>query len=380
LARLGRDENVSVMRILNLIQCANLGGMERASLRLMRALQALGHDLTLISLNPIGGLASLLAEVGIPAIGLDYSKRGRILSFIDLKRTIERARADALIMTGHNLAASLALGNVCRGRRMLAMHYHHEGVMPPWRWRLIYWAARRQFRIVSFPSDYVRREAEALYPALAPMAVTIRNPLPLPPPPDPALRRAFRQRIGVPADAPLIGNAGWLIQRKRFDVFLRTAAELLAVRPDAHFVVSGDGEKRGALLELTRTLGIADRIVWTGWLNEMTPFYAGIDVLLFNSDWDAFPTTPLEAMSHGLPVVASVEHGGLGEVLDPTTGWLLPRHDPQAIAAALALSLTPEGRRRGDNARRRVDVTSNPAAIARTVEFELKGPARAAAG
>src|SRR5688572_5986271 len=134
------------MRILNLIQCANLGGMEQASLRLMRALRARGHELNLISLNPIAGLGPLLERAGIPAISLEYSTRGKIACFFDLRRTIRRLHADALMMTGHNLAASLALGDVCREHRMMAMHFHHEGVMPPWRWRLIYRAAERQFR------------------------------------------------------------------------------------------------------------------------------------------------------------------------------------------------------------------------------------------
>jgi glycosyltransferase involved in cell wall biosynthesis len=368
------------MRILNVIQCANLGGMEQASVRLMRALQARGHELKLISLNRIGGLGPLLERAGIPAIGLDYSTRGRIASFLDLKRTIRKERADALIMTGHNLAASLALGNVCRGHRMMAMHYHHEGVMLPWRWRLVYRVAKLGFQTVTFPSDYVRREAEAIYPPIRSITRTIRNPLPLPPPPDPRKRPAFREWIGVPADAPLIGNAGWLIRRKRFDVFLHTAAELLAARPDAHFVIAGDGEERSALEELAGTLGISHRIAWAGWLSEMTPFYAGIDVLLFNSDLDALPTTPVEAMSHGLPVVASLKHGGLGEVLDSTTGWLLSRHDPKALAAAVVEALSPEGRSKGSDARQRVRAAADPDAIATAVETRLKGAERAETG
>jgi glycosyltransferase involved in cell wall biosynthesis len=365
------------MRILNIMQCANLGGMERASFRLMRALQSRGHELRLISLNPIKALGPRLKDAQIPAFGLDYAHCGKIDFFWDFRRVIGKERADALIMTGHNLAASLALGNVCRGRRMLAIHYHHEGVMPAWQWRLIYCAARAQFQSISFPSDYVRREAEAIYPPIQSISETVRNPLEVPPPFDPLVREAFRGKIGVPIGAPLVGNAGWLIRRKRFDVFLHAAAELLQRRQDAHFVIAGEGEESGKLRELAISLNIEKRVSWCGWLNELTPFYAGIDVLLFNSDWDAFPTTPIEAMSHAVPIVASASHGGLGEILDSDCGWLIDRHSPRELSDAIIEALSPEGRFRAERARRRVAEISDPAKIAETVERKLCGAVHA---
>ena len=360
------------MRILNLIQCANLGGMEQASLRLMHALQARGHDLRLISLNPVAGLGPLLEKAGIAARGLEYEARGKLASFLDLRRAISAERPDALIMTGHNFATSLALGGICK-RRMMAMHFHHEGVMPAWRWRLIYRAAKAQFQTITFPSDFVRREAEAIYPPVRSIAETIRNPLDLPPARDPAARKAFREWIGVPEDAPLIGNAGWLIQRKRFDVFLQTAAKIIALRPKAHFVIAGGGVMLESLQRLSTSLGIAERVSWTGWLSDLAPFYGGIDVLLFNSDWDAFPTTPVEAMSHAVPVVASLEHGGLGEILDKDCGWLIERHDPEVLAEAVLAALSPEGPVRAERARGRIAASCNPAKIAETVEQRLLG-------
>jgi glycosyltransferase involved in cell wall biosynthesis len=360
------------MRIVNVIQCTNLGGMEQASLRLMKALMARGHELSIISLNPIAGLGPLLKEAGIPAVGLDYSRCGKIGAFFDLRRALQAESADALIMTGHNFAASLALGDAGRGRRLLACHYHHEGVMPPWRWRLIYRIARARFQSITFPSDTVRWEAEAIAPFISPVARTIRNPLP-PPTVDPSLRVAFRAGLGVGPATPLIGNAGWLIQRKRFDIFLDTAAEILKLQPHAHFAVAGDGELRSALEAQAARLGIASRLAWLGWLRDLDPFYAALDVLLFNTDWDTFPTTPVEAMSRAIPVVASSIQGGLPELLDDETGWLLDRHDPAALAKAAITALGPEGRARGSRARGRVTTMSDPATIAAQIEELLIG-------
>jgi glycosyltransferase involved in cell wall biosynthesis len=184
---------------------------------------------------------------------------------------------------------------------------------------------------VTFCSDFVRREAEALYPAIAAKSRTIMNPLPIPPLPTSDERRAARARLHLPQDVPLIGNAGWLIPRKRFDVFLRVAAEASRTCRDIEFVVAGDGVERSALLQLAADLGLAKRVHWLGWQSDLTDFYRAIDVLQFNSDWDAMGLTCLEAASHAVPVIASVLNGGLGEVLDDSSGRVLKEHSIDAL-------------------------------------------------
>jgi len=99
----------------------------------------------------------------------------------------------------------------------------------------------------------------------------------------------------------------------------------------------------------------------------METFYQSLDVLLFNSDWDAMPTTPLEAMSHGVPVVASLLNGGLKEILaSPEGGFLLNRHDPEALAAAVAdLLQNPAAAAKVSRAaREHVRIASDPETIA----------------
>jgi glycosyltransferase involved in cell wall biosynthesis len=89
------------------------------------------------------------------------------------------------------------------------------------------------------------------------------------------------------------------------------------------------------LQNLADELGITSAVHWLGWQRDLSIFYHAIDLLLFNAEWDAFPTTPLEAMSHGLPVVASLIHGGLKEVIDsPEHGFLIAEHDLNRLTAA----------------------------------------------
>jgi len=326
---------VADVRIFNIIQCANLGGMEKANLELLSGLKARGHEIELLSLNPIAGLKPLLDERAIPAQGLAYRGRAGWRSLPQLRRYLAKVRSDAVIMTGHNLLAMLALGDLCRNRRVLMMHFHHTGVKPAWQWRLIYRAAVGRFAAIGFPSDFIRLEAETLYPPVAKISHTVGYSIDLPQLPSAAERAQARRELGLPLQSRIVGNCGWLIPRKRFDVFLRVARDIARGDPGALFVVAGDGSEAGRLRSLAQELGIAERVRWLGWQSDLTSFYRSLDLMVFNTDWDAFPRAPLEALGAGVPVVASALHSGLSEMLDAQSyGLVFAQHDVPRLARA----------------------------------------------
>ena len=323
------------MRIFNIIQCANLGGMEKANLELLTGLKTLGHEIELLSLNPIAGLRPLLDDRKIRAHGLAYRGMAGWRSVPELKRYLAKVRSDALIMTGHNLLAMLVLGDLCRKHRLLMIHFHHTGVKPAWQWRLIYRIARRRFQAVAFPSDFIRKEAEAIYPPIAEISHTVGFSIDLPQPASAAQRAQARRDLGLPLEARVVGNCGWLIPRKRFDIFLRVARDIAQAEPNTFFLVAGDGPEAERLKSLARDLGIAERVRWLGWQSDLTSFYRSLDLLVFNTDWDAMGRTPLEALGAGIPVVASAVHSGLSEMLDAQSyGLIFPQHDVPRLAKA----------------------------------------------
>jgi len=321
------------MRIVVIMQGTNLGGTEQASLRLMLGLKKRGHSCEVVSLNPIGTLGSLLIEHDILSKGLPYSGKGGWRSFFLLRRTLRFIQADALLMTGHNLLAMLALGSLCRERRVLAVHFHHAGVKPPWQWRLIYRIVRNRFQAITFPCDFVRLEAEILYPQIKSLSRTVHDPLLIPKLPLIEDQNCARSILGLPHEVPVIGNAGWLIPRKRFDIFLRVAQKVLQKIPNALFLIAGGGEEKLKLEAFAEQLNIGARVKWLGWQKDLTNFYRSLDVMLFNSDFDAMGLSPLEAVSYGVPLVASVQQGGLKEIINKDDyGFLISTHDIDALA------------------------------------------------
>lgn len=365
------------MRIVNIMQGTNLGGTEHASLRLMKGLQEAGHVCEVVSLTPLGSLGPLLLEHDIQAIGLPYLGKGGWRSFLLLRRTLRSIKADALLMTGHNLLAMLALGDLCRGRRILAVHFHHTGVKPSWQWRIIYRIACSCFKAVTFPCDFIRIEAETLFPPLKSSAHTVRNPLEIPELASAAEQEHARGALGLDCNTPVIGNAGWLIPRKRFDIFLRVAQKVSQKLPNAQFLIAGDGEELRKLRALAEELDISGRVKWLGWQENLTHFYQSLDVMLFNSDFDAMGLSPLEAISHGVPLVASVRHGGLKEIVSSDEyGFLISDHDIDALAEKVVhfIRNRAEAHKTALACRDKIARLSCTANIIRKVELLLEGP------
>ena len=320
-------------KILHILQCTNLAGMEQSTLEMMSALRALGCDSRLVSLNPIGGLGPLLEQRGIPAVGLAYHRPAGVPSIPAMAKEFRRCDFDAVVMSGHNLAAFAALAGIPCKRKILFVHFHHEGVKPRWQWRLIYKAAMRIFDHIAFCADFIRAEAEEIYPPLRTVSITRPDSYRLPNAPQKEDRVAARRSLGIAEGTLVVGNAGWLIQRKRWDVFLRTAAKVADQCKNVVFLGCGDGPLRRELQEQSNALGLGGRMRWLGWQQDLTPFFLSLDVLLFNSDWDALPRTPLEAAAYEVPAVASALHGGLKEFISSEKlGFLINEHNEDWLA------------------------------------------------
>jgi len=208
--------------------------------------------------------------------------------------------------------------------------------MHPLLWKTLYAIAGWKFAKVVFPSEFIRDEAITLSPWIQEKSLILRYPFANHQTVSPEDKTIARRGLGISEVGAVVGNAGWLIPRKRWDVFLRIAALVLKSRPDALFLIAGDGPERGDLEALAAELGIADRIQWISWQSNLSVFYKSLDVLLFNSDWDAMGRTPLEAMTYGVPVVASVTHGGLGEIMDSEKhGFFFRDHALEKLAGCI---------------------------------------------
>jgi glycosyltransferase involved in cell wall biosynthesis len=152
-------------------------------------------------------------------------------------------------------------------------------------------------------------------------------------------RSVWRERLGIPEDAPLILSVGRMATKKGFHVLMEALPEILSA--GAHLVLAGGGD---LLPDFQRQACRFDgRLHLPGpVLRDTLPdLYRAADLFVLpavhdsKGNVDGLPNVILEAMASGLPVVASGISGIPLAVEDGLTGLLVPERDPAALAGAL---------------------------------------------
>ncbi|MBF0341832.1 MAG: TIGR03088 family PEP-CTERM/XrtA system glycosyltransferase [Magnetococcales bacterium] len=134
-----------------------------------------------------------------------------------------------------------------------------------------------------------------------------------------------------------IGSIGRLWPIKDPVNLLRAFHRLCQALPETpvELILVGDGPERNTIESLAEQWHLTRRMRITGWQNDVTPFFRQFDLFVLPSKAEGTPLTVLEAMAHGLPVVATRVGGVPDLVVEGVTGCLVPPGDPQALADAI---------------------------------------------
>jgi glycosyltransferase involved in cell wall biosynthesis len=144
----------------------------------------------------------------------------------------------------------------------------------------------------------------------------------------------WRKKFGIDAEALVFGSVGRVSDEKGFDVALKAISLLQPKLPHSFFMILGDGESKISLESAVNRMGLQDRFFILGFDNHPLQFLRELDVFVLPSRLEAFGLALVEAMSLGLPCIAS-EVGGVKEILDETAGLLIRSEDPDALADAM---------------------------------------------
>lgn len=145
-------------------------------------------------------------------------------------------------------------------------------------------------------------------------------------------REEIRAQYGIPPNATALLLAGRLHKVKGIDLTLRAIAPLAK---DIWVIAAGSGPEQNALQALGRKLGIGDRVVFTGWVNDISVPAAAADYWLAPSRWEPMGSTVLDAWAHSKPLIASRAAGPASLIDDGKTGLLVEVGDVATLRNAI---------------------------------------------
>lgn len=162
-----------------------------------------------------------------------------------------------------------------------------------------------------------------------------------------ALRAEVRRELSLGPDTPVVGMTARVSPQKDYITLARAAAKVRGAVPGVRFVIVGDYTEHAAHREhyaLVRKelerLGVVENFVFTGFRSDVARMMSAFDVFVLSTHFEGLPLVVLEAMSVGLPVVATAVNG-IPEVIDrEDVGLLFAHEDADALARHLTATLT----------------------------------------
>jgi UDP-D-galactose:(glucosyl)LPS alpha-1,6-D-galactosyltransferase len=305
------------MRIAILVQMmSGRGGSESAVMGLTEGLQSRGDEVCIYLFGGLPRDPRWLESVPHTVLGNPTEKRWRRLykySF-GLAGEFRRFQPDIVV--------ALDAERLLTGRIVLAL----SGVKASlWSWIHFPIERIKKNRLLRLAdghlavSEGVASQIRTLVkPSHANRVVTIYNPVWTNAPP------VTRPVTGEAIEFLHIGRLEFAAQKRVADL----VAAISRVRGSFRLTIVGDGPDRVKLEEYSRELNIDDRIVWLGWKEKPWDHVTEASVLLLTSSYESFGIVLVEALSRGIPCIASNCKYGPDEIVEHgKNGWLYPAGD-----------------------------------------------------
>lgn len=349
-------------RVLHLVTSFEAGGTERQFVELLKRLNPERFDVRLAALRVEGPFYYEIASrfPDIPVFPLtSFYNRNALKQLGRLRALLLRERIDIIHTHGFYDSLFGAMAGRLSGAQVIASQRHLQlsaRKVHAWGSRAIHRLADKIIVNSAAIGDAICQSSRAtadkiivihngLCESLTPPTGEQESPIDL------SLRESASQylkplphnalccELGLSPQVKLVGMVARLVAIKGHSYFLEAAARVAAEDADVHFVLVGDGPLKNDIAAQARQLGLADRLHLLGDRSDARRLVAAFDVAVLTSLSEGLPNTVMEAMSAGVPVIATAV-GGTTELIDNgETGFLIPPADAQALAERLLFVL-----------------------------------------
>lgn len=341
------------LRVLHVMTAIDRGGAENHLAELVRHQRASGLAVTVAYLRGNGSWAPKLRAMGATVQDLRLRFYGDPRPCSQLRRILAETSFD--LVHAHLPPAELYLRLALLGRSAkelpLIISKHNDCAFHriPGQRALGRWVARRASAVIAISAAvwrYMTGPALGLRPEtvhpiyygidVQPFENVTKNSV-----------AELRREWGAGPETLVVGFAGRLVEQKAIDTLIRAFAMWVKCGPrDALLVIAGRGPLEAALRACANREGIADRVVWAGFREDVPRVMSAFDVFALTSVHEGFGLVLVEAMAARRPVVAT-RAGAIPEVVvDGETGLLTDPQAPEQFAEALTRMTDPAFRAR----------------------------------
>ena len=322
---------------------------EDQHLGVCRALRERGVKPVIVFPEIAPALRQIYEENGVIVEEANYN-RGAMAYFRRMKSIIRQHHVDTVDIEFFSYFDPIGWMARLNGVRNIVFTESNSGLMRARSWKAALLRARAG--VVTAPvrrfvaiSEFVRRQMLVLGMAESRTRVVHKGIDLRRYQPDRGARRRLAERYGIRDGEIVLGTVAIMRAFKHPEVILEACAMLGRQGVPFRLFVAGNGELKPEMEALAARLGIAERVIWLGYVQRPEEFIRGWDVFLLASEGEAFGFVLLEAMSCGVPVVAAAS-GAIPEVVDHgRTGFLTPVCDAAAMAEAIGVLAGDEAKR-----------------------------------